>query len=212
MSDRITTLRALAARVRDCAMAEETRSVVAIAGPPGAGKSVLSAELALALGPNAAVVPMDGFHLDNRLIAPRGLLARKGAPETFDALGVVHAVTRLTREAEVVLPAFDRAGDQAIAGAVEITGATRVALVEGNYLLADVPPWSALAPLWTLRIVIDVPRAVLSERLVQRWRDHGLSPADALRRAEENDLRNADWFAAHLGPHDIVYAPLDEAG
>jgi pantothenate kinase len=51
---------------------------------------------------------MDGFHLDNAILTARGLLPRKGAPETFDALGFVRMVERLGTDAEVVIPGFDR--------------------------------------------------------------------------------------------------------
>jgi pantothenate kinase len=33
---------------------------------------------------SAAVVPMDGFHYDDAVLAGLGLSGRKGAPETFD--------------------------------------------------------------------------------------------------------------------------------
>ena len=66
------------------------RFLVAIAGPPGAGKSTMADELAAALrdrGESAEVLPMDGFHMDNALLAARGLLARKGVPDSFDVRG-----------------------------------------------------------------------------------------------------------------------------
>ena len=64
------------------------RFLVAIAGPPGAGKSRLAAELHDILPEGtSAVVPMDGFHFDNAVLEQRGLSARKGAPETFDFAG-----------------------------------------------------------------------------------------------------------------------------
>ena len=71
------------------------RKLIAIAGPPGSGKSTVSAALFTALeakGRAAAVVPMDGYHLDNTLLVQRGLLDRKGAPASFDAAGFVHLV------------------------------------------------------------------------------------------------------------------------
>ena len=68
------------------------RLLVAIAGPPGSGKSTLAERLASGIGPSAAALPMDGFHLDNATLRQKGLLDRKGAPETFDAKGFVDTV------------------------------------------------------------------------------------------------------------------------
>ena len=47
---------------------------------------------------------MDGYHHDDAVLRARGLLARKGAPETFDVGGLAHMLDRLRRgdEAEVV--------------------------------------------------------------------------------------------------------------
>jgi len=170
------------------------RLLVAIAGPPGSGKSTLAAALVAQLqadGCAVALVPMDGFHLDNTVLAARGLLPRKGAPETFDAAGFIHMVGRLRAGAEVVVPLFDRARDLAIAGAAVVPAAAQVVVLEGNYLLFDEDPWRDLAPLWDLSVGLDVPIEVLRDRLVARWRHHGLTPQDAVLRAELNDLPNA---------------------
>ena len=66
------------------------RLMVAIVGAPGAGKSTLAEALAGRID-GAAVVPMDGFHLDNAVLRSRGILDRKGAPESFDADGFAGA-------------------------------------------------------------------------------------------------------------------------
>ncbi len=187
--------------------ADRSRLIVAIAGAPASGKSTLASELNRRLNAQkckSCVVPMDGFHLDNRVLEARGLLNRKGAPQTFDAEGFVHLIGRLRGGAEVVYPVFDRARDIAIAGAEVVDKDTQVVIVEGNYLLYDAAPWSGLAPLWDLKVRIDVPLPELRSRLIQRWLSHGFSRTAATRRAEANDIPNAEALASKSLPADFI--------
>ncbi len=178
---------ALAARI---AALPGSRRLIGIAAPPGAGKSTLADALADRL-PGAVVVPMDGFHLDNALLAPRGLLARKGAPETFDADGFVAMMERLRAGGEVVIPVFDRTRDLALAGARVVPATAPVLLVEGNYLLMRDAPWDRLGALFDLTVWLDVPMAVLEARLIARWTALGLDDGAAKARALGNDIPNA---------------------
>ncbi|MGL4281626.1 MAG: nucleoside/nucleotide kinase family protein [Albidovulum sp.] len=170
------------------------RRLIALAGPPATGKSTIADALRDALvagGANAVVVPMDGYHLDNRILSARGLLPRKGAPETFDARGFIAMIRRLKAGEETFVPVFDRSRDIAIAGAGLVPASADTIIVEGNYLMFDEAPWRDLAPLWDVALFLDASEAVLRERLVQRWRHFGLADDAALARAEENDLPNA---------------------
>lgn len=183
------------------------RALVAISGPPGAGKSTLAEALVARLNRDtaqAALAPMDGFHLDNILLRERGLESRKGSPETFDAVGFIRFVERLGAEPHVVLPTFDRARDIAVAGAAEIDSEERIAVVEGNYLLLQDPPWDRLAPLWDLSIFLDVPDEELERRLIRRWRDHGCDEVAAKTRAQSNDMPNARRVVSGSAGADIV--------
>ena len=198
------------------------RYLFAIAGPPGAGKSTLVEPLLAALEARApgqaALLPMDGYHYDNAILAERGLLARKGAPETFDVAGFLEALARIRAgRAPVAVPVFDRRLDLSRAGARIIEPRHRVVLVEGNYLLLDTPPWDALAGMFDRTLYIDVPREELRRRLVARWRDHGLDPAAAVARAEGNDLANAAIVLpcaarAHVIWRDAREAPRSPGG
>lgn len=181
----------------------QNRLLVAIAGPPGAGKSTLAEDLADQID-GAVVVPMDGFHLDNRVLQARGLLPRKGAPETFDVAGFMALVARLHGGDEVVIPVFDRSRDIAVAGARVIGPDARVLLIEGNYLLLDEAPWQGLAAHWDVTIGIDVPIEVLEARLIQRWRDNGLTQEAARARALGNDIPNARRVVAGSVAADVV--------
>lgn len=180
------------------------RFITAIAGPPGAGKSTLAAGVVAALGPGARVVPMDGFHYDNAVLARRGLLPRKGAPETFDLDGFAVLLRRLRAGGTAAIPVFDRAADLSRAAADVVAAEDRLLVVEGNYLLLDEPGWRDLAPLFDLTVAIAVPEAELERRLIRRWRDHGLDAAAAAARTQANDLPNAQRVVAGSRAADLV--------
>ena len=184
------------------------RYMVAIAGPPGAGKSTLAAVLLAQLrgqGERAVLVPMDGFHLDNCILRERGQTPRKGAPETFDFGGLEATLQRIRNgREEVATPVFDRVADLARAGARIVDTQARIVLVEGNYLLLDQAPWSRLAPLFDLTIFLQVPQTELEERLVRRWLELGHTPDAARARARSNDIPNAEYVLACRRRPDII--------
>ena len=184
------------------------RFIVAIAGPPGAGKSTLSeglAEAIAAAGGNVAVLPMDGFHMDNAVLAEKGLLARKGAPETFDVRSFLATLTAVrANDGEVLVPVFDRSRELAIASARIIAPETRIVLVEGNYLLLDEAPWNRLEGAFDYAIFIDPGLDELERRLLQRWYDHGYGEETAREKAFGNDIPNARRVVASRRPSDIV--------
>lgn len=189
-----------AARVAEIAIdraGESRRFVIALAGPPGVGKSTLSEALVAEFevrGQRAAIVPMDGFHLDNGVLEERGDLVRKGAPFTFDADGYAALLWRLRVEPDrdIAVPVFDRDLDLARAGGRMITPEHRFLIAEGNYLLLPDPPWAQLADLFDLTVMLRVEPEELRRRLVERWLAHGLDPDAALTRALSNDIPNSE--------------------
>jgi len=212
------------------------RVLIAIAGAPGSGKSTLADSLCVELNKRnadnpAVVLPMDGFHLDNEVLLQRGLLPRKGAPNTFDVDGFHSVLQRVLalpvkqsgntavpstaadpkevpeeiRE-EVVIPVFDRSLDLARAGGRTIETGHQLVLVEGNYLLLQSEPWRQLAPLFDLTVMLEVPIATLEDRLIQRWLDHDHSEDQARERAERNDLPNARLVIEESASADLSVA------
>lgn len=186
------------------------RTVVAIAGAPGSGKTTVAERLVSRLNEaapgSAALLPMDGYHYDDRVLIERGLRARKGAPETFDVLGLLHMLDRLKRnlEDEIAVPVFDRDLEISRAGARLISRAVRTLIVEGNYLLLDQDPWSRLRAMFDITVAVDAPEDILRQRLVERWRGYGLSPAEIEAKVEGNDLPNGRYLRSKSKPADFV--------
>ena len=192
------------------------RTVVGIAGPPGSGKSTLAARIVDEMNrrvnrrsgpgiPDAALLAMDGFHLDNALLDARGLLARKGAPETFDAVGFCRTLGLLARENQPVYAArFDRALDLAVANAVFIDPATPVVVVEGNYLLLRSDPWRQVHEVFAATIFLRPAMDSLRRRLEARWIAHGFSPQQAAAWCRDNDMVNAARVLKGSAGADLV--------
>lgn len=179
------------------------RTVLGIAGAPGAGKSTLARRIVAAVdaahGQGAAVqVPMDGFHLANAALDALGRHDRKGAIDTFDAAGYVALVRRLVAADEDVVwaPDFDRRVDEPVAGSIAVPGTARLVVSEGNYLLDTVAPWSVLPDLFTETWACVVDDRVRVDRLVGRHMRHGRDHEAARTWALEVDGVNAARVAA----------------
>lgn len=188
------------------------RFVVAIAGPPGSGKSTLAERLHEVLPEEkSVVVPMDGFHFDDAVLETRGLRPRKGAPETFDYAGFAALLKRIrSGEPDVAIPVFDRSMELSRAGAAIVGSEVKFVIVEGNYLLLDEEPWSALAGLFDFSVFVDVPRGELERRLMERWRGHGKSDDDARAWIASNDLPNVERVLARRRQADLVVSPSEQ--
>lgn len=196
--EREITLDGLAATVAEraggCAAGE--RLLVALAGPPGAGKSTCAEKLNDLLNATgtcrSSVFQMDGYHYDDDILVARGLRARKGSPETFDVAGLRHMLERLRRnaESEIAVPVFDRTLEISRAGARMISQGINVLIVEGNYVLLDQAPWLSLRALFDMTVNITVPEEVLRQRLYARWERLGIPAAEIQAKVEANDLPN----------------------
>ena len=148
---------------------------------------------------------MDGFHLANETLEARGLLAVKGAPETFDVDGFVRMLERVRDGAATVLwPAFDRSREETVPDAIAIASSTKLVVVEGNYLLLDQPGWRDVRPLLDEVWYMDVPTAVLRERLVARATSGRRTPAEAIEHVDGSDLVNARLVEGTKGAADRV--------
>ncbi len=221
----------LAVALRDLAL-DRTRALVAIAGPPGSGKSVLATLLAravAALDLEGCVRPvglgLDGFHYPNDVLSSRcieiagetvPLKLYKGAEFTFDAAAAQAKFDEIRRGfgKTVRAPAYDRGLHEPVADAVAVPGGCRLVIVEGNYLLLDEGDWKGMADLFDLRIYIDMSLEDCKPGLLARHCRGGRDPRDAEQHYQRVDVPNyrvieatqprADWVVRKAAGHRIV--------
>ena len=192
---------------------KETRLIVGIFGSPGSGKSTFSGNLNRELnkidGLMSKVVPMDGFHFDNKILADRNMLQFKGSPETFDTNGFISLLAKLQQQPEndYVIPIFDRELDLSRASARLIEKSTNILLIEGNYLMLNQAPWNRLQIFFDLTIKIESDRRILKDRLLKRWLDLGISKDQASEKIKQNDLPNSDLVENLSMPADLYVQP-----
>jgi pantothenate kinase len=199
------TLPAVVERVR--ALMQGDRLILGVTGPPGAGKSTLVEALGRALGPSAAIVGMDGFHLANAELDRLGRRERKGAPDTFDSYGYANLLGRLRANLDPVVyaPRFQRDLEESLGSSVPVGQDVPVVITEGNYLLLDDDGWPAarrqLDQVWYL----EVAEEVRTSRLTARHEYFGRSPEAARERVLHGvDGENARLVARTRHRADLV--------
>ena len=174
---------------------KENRVLIAVAGPPGSGKSTVGELLTDLMNKNlmkTSLVPMDSFHLDNETLEKSNLLERKGAPETFDLGRFLSLIKELRSKNDIKVPLFDRSADKVIKDGQIISREQDYLVIEGNYLLLDRELWRDLSKYWDYKIFLKIKKTVLKSRLIERWlaENHTYSEAEA--RVIKNDMVNAN--------------------
>lgn len=198
------------------------RLLVGLAGLPGAGKTTWAAALTERLNHACAGQPMvalgmDGFHLPRSVLAAhpnaQTLLARRGAPWTFDPKAFAQKVRALRDTtssggfSDLYWPGFAHGVGDPDPDAIAVPASARLVLVEGLYLLHATDGWQLdglLDECWYL----DTPAALASERLLRRhMTSWDMDEAQARARIAANDQRNARIVRASRKRADWLVRP-----
>ncbi|CAO1620172.1 unnamed protein product [Parajaminaea phylloscopi] len=209
----------LAAKVLRCSPTE--RYLVGIAGIPGSGKSTLAELVCSAVNAKlredqghgrdlcevqAVVVGMDGWHFSRQTLEgfpdPQTAKDRRGAAFTFDARAFADFVVSLKSRPQqtVKAPSFSHSLKDPVAEDIPVEREHRLVIIEGLYCNCDEGDWGRGAAALDERWVLDVEKEIARERLRVRHVITGVAKdeAEALWRADNNDLVNGDWLLSHL--------------
>jgi pantothenate kinase len=182
------------------------RTLLGITGPPGGGKSTLAQAIADELADDAVLVGMDGFHIAQAELERLGRRDRMGALDTFDGAGYVALLRRLRDATEDVVyaPEFRREIEEPINAAVAVPRDVPLVITEGNYLLVDEDPWSAVRELldeaWY--VVQDEDRRL--RLLIARHIEFGKEEEYAREWVMRSDQRNAELIATTQARADAL--------
>lgn len=207
MPEQLANQQAALARIERFLADSTERVLIGIIGKPGAGKSTLSKFLISKLPKEfVTVVPMDGYHLSNKVLKDLKRADRKGAPDTFDVAGFASLVKRIRAEQtqSIYYPIFDRAIEESIAAQGVVTSATRVVIIEGNYLLHDAGGWEEIKDLLDECWMIDVDDDKRIARLISRHIAYGKEPEAAKAWAKGSDEANAQLVERGRNRADFV--------
>ncbi|KAK3136938.1 hypothetical protein QOZ80_5BG0445370 [Eleusine coracana subsp. coracana] len=208
----------------------DSKYIVGVAGPPGAGKSTVASEIVrrvnvlwsqkhakrtalLPIEEIAAMLPMDGFHLyRSQLDAmedPKEAHARRGAPWTFNPSLLLKCLETLRTEGSVCAPSFDHGVGDPVENDISVKPQHKIVIVEGNYLLLDEDVWSEIRELFDEKWFIDVDIDVSMQRVLKRHIATGKEPDVAAWRISYNDRPNAELIMQSRKNADLVIRSVD---
>lgn len=172
--------------------------------------------------PIATSVPMDGYHLSRAQLSampdPTTAHHRRGAAFTFDDKAFLELVKRLREpllpeSKTVYAPSFDHATKDPVADDIPIHPASRVVILEGNYLSLNQGLWKEAAELmdelWFVKVSFETARS----RLIVRHVAAGIvkNEEEAGNRADEIDLANGRQIMdQRLDAQEVITSKEDE--
>ncbi|MCL2787991.1 MAG: type I pantothenate kinase [Micrococcales bacterium] len=126
-----------------------TPYVIGIAGSVAVGKSTFARILAELMArwpdtPSVALVPTDGFLYPNAVLAARGLMARKGFPESYDRRALLRFLAAIKSGVpEVEAPVYSHVRYDILPGQTMTVRRPDILIIEGLNVLQPAPPPSA---------------------------------------------------------------------
>jgi hypothetical protein len=197
--------------------AKKSRVVIGIAGPTGAGKSVVTVlfkELARQAGLPFAfeAITIDAYHFPNNFLTSHfaegvPLKQVKGRFDTYDVAALARDLKAFASGANVAFPAYSRKLHDPVPDSVLITAPATLLVVEGLWLLSDQGEWARVKPLLDFCYFIDSDQERTRQAVIQRHMTGGRTLESASKHYEEVDGRNSDLALQTRHKADKVIPP-----
>lgn len=154
-----------------------TPFVIGVAGSVAVGKSTTARLLQELLrrwegSPRVELLTTDGFLHPNRVLEERGLMQRKGFPESYDRRALLGFVSRVkSGEAEVRAPVYSHLTYDIVPGEEVVVRRPDILIVEGLNVLQPPPSGSHLAvsDLFDFSIYVDARTSAIREWYIERF-------------------------------------------
>ena len=183
--------------------AKKTPFIIGVAGSVAVGKSTVSRLLKELLSrwpttPRVSLVTTDGFLYPNSVLEERGLMAKKGFPESYDRLALLKFVADIkSGKEEVKAPVYSHLTYDIVPGAELVVNSPDVVIVEGLNVLQ--PPAIgqevALSDYFDFQIYVDAPTEEIESWYLDRFKQ-----------LRESAFRNPESYF-----HKYAEMPMEDA-
>jgi pantothenate kinase len=197
--------------------ANKPRASIGLAGPTGAGKSVIAVllkELAKSASLPFAfeVVTIDAYHFPNRFLLSHfadgvPLKQAKGRFDTYDVTALARDLKAFAAGENVAFPAYSRKLHDPVQNSILASSPATLLMVEGLWLLSDQGDWGQVRPLLDFCYFIDSDKDRTRQAVIKRHMAGGRSFEDAARHYEEVDGRNSDLTLKTRHKADKIIPP-----
>ena len=152
--------------------------IIGVAGSVAVGKSTVSRLLKELLSrwegtPRVELITTDGFLFPNAELERRGIMARKGFPESYDRLALLKFVADVkSGAAEVSAPVYSHLSYDIVPGERAVVHAPDVLIVEGLNVLQSPGAGQdlALSDFFDFKIYVDASTENITQWFVNRFR------------------------------------------
>ncbi|MDO5026052.1 MAG: type I pantothenate kinase [Trueperella sp.] len=154
--------------------------IVGIAGSVSVGKSTTARLLQellrrWPLTPHVDLVPTDGFLYPNSVLEERGILDRKGFPESYDRHALLNFLSAVKAgEPNLKVPVYDHVSYDIVPGEFITVDQPEILILEGLNVLQPARPstdsnYTAISDFFDFSIYLDAPVDALEEWFVARF-------------------------------------------